>query len=211
MELVTLPIGLVESNVYLLCFGKDVLMIDAGGVPPPVHFWGMNLRGVLCTHGHFDHICALDELSAAWGCPIFLHEEEGSLFRSSRRRLGLPPEPDFAVTALRAGQVLTCADFSFAEICDFSITVLHTPGHSKGSVCFLYEEREDVSQPAFLFSGDTVFEGTVGRTDLEGGSFAELKASVARIKSLEPGTVILPGHGEKTTVNREIARNPYFT
>ena len=89
----------------------------------------------------------------------------------------------------------------------FTLEVIHTPGHTSGSVCFYLQIHPEIR---YLFSGDTIFEGTVGRTDL-GGCMEDMRASVEKIKTLPDDTVIFPGHGAKTTVSREKKTNPYFT
>ncbi|MBQ8288294.1 MAG: MBL fold metallo-hydrolase [Clostridia bacterium] len=149
---------------------------------------------VLLTHGHFDHICGLPELLRKWKPPVYLHSGDG-LMLTDPMKCGLhlffpkaPFEPVKSYEAISDGQ----------EICvaDFVIRVLSTPGHSKGSVCYLIS--------GVLFAGDTLFRAGFGRTDLWGGSYSELTASLGRLGKLPADTVVYPGHGDTTTIGAEL-------
>lgn len=210
MRIQTCPYGPLESNVYLLHFDKDVLMVDAGASYRDVKISPDCVRGILCTHYHFDHIFAINEWERICDCPIYFYHAEIPLLKSGTRLPGIPViQPERSVTELADRQILGKKEFPFLGDC-YTIEVLHTPGHTPGSVCFFVKEKKDGKRTYYLFSGDTLFAGDVGRTDL-GGSMSDMKVSVALLKTLPDSTAVFPGHGESTTIGREKERNPYFT
>jgi len=153
---------------------------------------------ILNTHAHPDHLGAAAELQKRFDLPFAIHEDELETFKSAGNTaqfLGLLnfqlPE---ITTYLHDGQVL--------EINSHHLQVLHTPGHTPGSVCFLTGQQ--------FFSGDTLFKGSVGRTDLPGGSVKMLNESLLRIKGLPENTIVHPGHGESTTIREELDNNPFL-
>ena len=166
---------------------------------------GLDVRYILNTHGHADHVVANRNLKQRLGVPVCMHEADDRFFadprvrEASQKELGLPP-PQPADRRLKDGDRLA--------IGSLNITVMHTPGHTPGSVCFRVNGN--------LFTGDTLFVGAVGRTDLTGGSFETLLASLEKkLIVLPKETVIWPGHhyGETptSTIGREMQENPYIT
>jgi glyoxylase-like metal-dependent hydrolase (beta-lactamase superfamily II) len=151
---------------------------------------GVRLHVIANSHGHVDHIYDNAPLQRATGAPIAIHPDDA--YRLDGRNVhGFSVEPSHADRELREGEQLTVGDLVF--------DVLHTPGHSEGSVC-LYEERH-----ALLLSGDVLFAGSYGRTDLPGGDDAAMIASLVRLaESLPPNIRVLPGHGPETTLEREL-------
>ncbi|MCK4716217.1 MAG: MBL fold metallo-hydrolase, partial [Candidatus Marinimicrobia bacterium] len=150
------------------------------------------------THAHPDHLGAAAELQKRFDLPFAIHENELPTFNSAKdtaQFLGLLnfhlPE---VTTFLSDGQVL--------EINNLHLQVLHTPGHTPGSICFLTGKH--------LFSGDTLFQGSVGRTDLPGGSMKQLGNSLKRLSRLPEDTRVYPGHGEITSIKKELETNPYL-
>jgi len=146
---------------------------------------------IVCTHGHFDHIGAVGKLKEKTGAPIKLNKGDLDIYMRADAQAVMwgyqaeqPPEPDMY---LSDGDELTVGNLHFK--------VLHAPGHSPGGICLFGE--------GVIFTGDTIFAGSVGRTDFHGGSMLELKKSFARIISLPPETRIFPGHGPATTVKEE--------
>ena len=153
---------------------------------------------ILNTHAHPDHLGAAAELQKRFDLPFAIHEDELPTFNSAKdtaQFLGLLnfqlPE---ITTFLSDGQVL--------EINNLHLQVLHTPGHTPGSICFLTGKH--------FFSGDTLFQGSVGRTDLPGGSMKQLGNSLKRLSQLPEDTRVYPGHGEITSIKNEIETNPYL-
>lgn len=153
---------------------------------------------ILNTHAHPDHIGAAAELQKRYDLPFALHEKELDIFNSAKniaQYLGIQnfqlPE---VTTLLSDGQVL--------EVNSMHLQVLHTPGHTPGSVCYITDKH--------LFAGDTLFRGTVGRTDLPGGSPKQLNESLLRLSQLNPDTKVYPGHGEATSITEELKSNPFL-
>ncbi|MHB8717469.1 MAG: MBL fold metallo-hydrolase [Candidatus Dormibacteria bacterium] len=159
---------------------------------------GWRCERVLLTHGHGDHVNGVPALKAATGCSVALHPLDTEQLVSVRFLPAIPHDlPDVEVDEpLEDGQII-----DFHEV---PISVLHTPGHTRGSVCFLGGDG--------IVSGDTLFRRGVGRSDLPGGSWSDLLTSVAeRLYTLQPALVVYPGHGEITTIGEEMQLNPFVT
>jgi len=199
-----IPVGELETNTYLLHApdSRECLVVDPGAEATLIrsHLERLELIPVmiLLTHCHIDHTGGVTDLMADFPVPLAAHEDALSLLRDPFNRemaaafgLKLPPAADRSIAD---GEDLTVAGMTWR--------VMHTPGHSPGSICLLAEN--------LLVSGDTLFGGSVGRTDLPGGDFALLQESLERLKSLSPGTIILPGHGETSTMERELRYNPFM-
>jgi glyoxylase-like metal-dependent hydrolase (beta-lactamase superfamily II) len=194
------------SNTYLAVNeeeGKAVL-IDAGVSPSQVLKYlqdhGLKLEAVLLTHGHPDHLLGLKEIVEATGAPAYMHPADAEMVRAIPpmllRMLGLEDlELPDEFLPLEDGQELELGGMKFK--------VLHTPGHSEGSVCFLTD--------GVLFDGDLVFRGSIGRTDFPGGSMQTLLRSVKeKVFTLPSDTRILPGHLDSTVVGWEKRTNPFL-
>ncbi len=161
---------------------------------------GAKVIGILHTHGHIDHMGGSAELTETTGAPLYLHREDRALFDNAGAHammFGLPPPKRRAIDHdLRDHDILTVGTES--------LTVIHTPGHSRGGVSFYIESADT------LLCGDTLFAGGVGRTDLPGGDFNALANSIRdRLYTLPGHTTVIPGHGPKTTVDREKRNNPF--
>lgn len=197
MEIETLAVGLLQSNCYIISDEKslDTLVVDPGDEPERItdviDQKKLSVRFIVCTHGHSDHVGGVAALKERTGAQIVLHREDLAIYRHAKAQaaswgyeITQPPEPDMFV---KEGDVLLLGNLN--------LKVLFTPGHSPGGIC-LYGG-------GVLVTGDTVFAGSVGRTDLYGGDMEEMKRSFARIISLPPETRILPGHGSLSTVGEE--------
>lgn len=153
---------------------------------------GVNIREIVCTHGHWDHTMGLPELMTATGAPVACHRLDADLLE----------HPTFAPFSLPFTLTPVTPDRLLEEGDDIAIgshrfTVLNTPGHTPGCIC-LYSAED-----AMLFSGDTLFAGTYGRTDFPGGSVEHMVRSLQRLRTLPPETRVYPGHGPDTTIGRE--------
>ncbi len=199
MEIKRYITGPLATNTYLLTEGDYCLLIDpASRYEKMMEIVGdKKLLGVLLTHGHFDHIKAVDGLYDHYQMPIYLNSEDEKLARNSNQgrpfMLNNVAHITKPIEYLKEGRM---------KVGPFEFEVYFTPGHSKGSVC--YDFGND------LFTGDTLFCLSAGRTDLEGGSDKELKSSLRFLASLEPTKTVHPGHEDETNLDFEIRNNPYM-
>ncbi len=192
--------GPISVNTYIVYDdeSKQGFVVDPGGsfkrLAADSEALGLNLCAVLLTHGHFDHIGAAKAFQDA-GVRVYIHEADESMLHTGGNlgsMMGLTLQPFRADELLRGGETL--------NICGMEIKVIHTPGHTEGGVCYILEDK--------LFSGDTLFRLTVGRTDFPGGSSSELRASVQRLFALPGDMQVYPGHEEPTTLDFERKHNP---
>lgn len=201
MVIKELVVGPLECNCYLIVdeHTKETLVIDPGDEPDRiidlVHENSLQVKYIVCTHAHFDHVGAISDIKQETGAPIIIHQDEREIYRSIREQAVLwgfeiddLPEPDMFVSE---GNEL--------EIGGLRFKILHTPGHTPGGICLFGE--------GVLVTGDTLFAGSVGRTDLFGGKLDSLKDSFKRLMSLPDQIKILPGHGPETTIGREKKEN----
>jgi glyoxylase-like metal-dependent hydrolase (beta-lactamase superfamily II) len=194
MNILTLPLGSYQTNCYI-AWGEnsdDCIVIDPGYEPETVLAevirLGKSVAAILLTHGHFDHVGGVRWLSMETDCPIYLHLGELSLPES------FTDGPLLYTHSYGEGDVL--------ELAGLGLRVLHTPGHTPGSVCLLCEDT--------MFSGDTLFMDSCGRTDFPGGNGGEMRKSLRRLAALEGDYQVLPGHGPATKLSEERKYNPYL-
>jgi hydroxyacylglutathione hydrolase len=200
-----LPLGPLATNAYLLSdsdTGKGII-IDPGMDPKPLlkRIANLDIEAILLTHAHFDHIGGVEEIRKLKKCPVYIHDLEADWLTNPKKNgstrypeLGSPIVTDPAEFALDEGQVL--------EFLGIKLKVFHTPGHSPGSVSFLYDHH--------LFGGDVLFKLSVGRTDLPGGDTNTLLDSIqGKLFKLDDEVIVYPGHGPKTTIGFERDNNPY--
>ena len=219
MDIEGLRLWIAGTNAWFVAPsgpGGECVLIDAPPDPAAIvgHLVEHDLRlvALLATHGHIDHVGGVPEVVAAQDhdVPVHLHDADLHLLHdpvSNGGTLGkvlaaeeLDLDPPELVHGLDDGQRVSGAGMTF--------TAIHTPGHTGGSVCFLLEM--DGETPV-LFSGDHLFAGSIGRTDLPGGSFEDLMASMAdKILPLDDAVTVLPGHGPTTTIGHERATNPFI-
>lgn len=203
MRVERLQLGPLETNCWIVDDGGSgpAIVIDpADGASAIVDRLGdRQVAAIVLTHGHFDHLGGTEELIEATGAPLLIHEADADRITSAHGTGGALF--GFDVSAPAADRVLGQGDI--VEAGDVTLEVLHTPGHTPGCIC-LYGHGH-------LFSGDTVFAGSVGRTDFPGGDSRALKDSIARVLAPLPDeTVVHPGHGPDTTIGRERRINPFF-
>lgn len=192
MEMKKFVVSALFTNAYLLMDGKEAALIDPGGISAELEMalQGVSLKYILLTHGHFDHADYAETLRARTGAVLLYHPQERTTFWSMGRT---PPPLD---QPLSDGYRLCLGEEE--------LLVWHLPGHSPGSVAFLWEQGKTV------VVGDVLFAGSVGRTDLPGGSWEELSRSLARLLSLGEGWRVLPGHGPATELSHERTHNPFL-
>jgi glyoxylase-like metal-dependent hydrolase (beta-lactamase superfamily II) len=200
-----IPVGITQTNCYLVgCEDtSEGLVVDPGAqgsaIISAIERAGLAIKYVINTHGHFDHIGANTEVLEATGALLAMHADDLPMFRlgGGAAFFGLPATPSRDPDLhLEEGQAI--------EVGNLSFSVLHTPGHSPGSVT-LYEREQGVA-----FDGDVLFAGGVGRADLPGGNFNTLMCSIRDgLYELPDETVVYPGHGPATTIGRERRSNPW--
>ena len=198
-------LGSVSTNCYLLKNKEtgELLIIDPADhaeiISSKIKEMQAEPKAILLTHGHYDHILAAEDLRRELQIPVYACEKEaGTLLDPSANLSGYGSR----VCSLKADKLLT--DLQVFEAAGFSVQMLHTPGHTEGSCCYYLEEE------GILFSGDTLFYGSVGRTDFPGGSTAQIVQSLHRLTdNLPEDTEVFPGHDMSTTIGYEKRYNPY--
>lgn len=197
MEIKTFVLGPIATNTYLLTEGNNALLIDPASKPDKlIEILGdLNLVGILLTHGHFDHIKAVDGLYEKYKCPVYLHKDDEVLARDkySGSIFGLVSYITCETKKLQEGKM---------NIGPFNFEVLFTPGHTEGSVIYIFDNC--------IFTGDTLFKGSAGRTDLQGGDERKLKDSLRVFKNFKKDYIIYPGHEDSTTLADELSNNIYL-
>ena len=198
----TLPLGAYQTNTYIVhdSASQSCAVIDpgyeAGTILKTVARLGLTVDAVLLTHGHFDHVGAVEAIVAETGCKLWISESDWSQFPNPVTAYFYPiANCDFC-------EVSFCEDDESIPAGGLTFRVLSTPGHTHGSVCYLCEN--------VMFSGDTLFAGSCGRTDLPGGSGRFLRDSLERLAELKDDYIVYPGHGESTTLAEEKRYNPYM-
>lgn len=205
-ELYKCILGSVYTNCYFLKNKAtgEVLIVDPADEAEKIFEKLKEISGtpkaILLTHGHFDHIQAVEEVRKQYHIPVYAQREEEKMLLDSS--LNLSGNCGRIVCSIEADIFLT--DLEVFEAAGFSVQVIHTPGHTEGSCCYYIEEEN------LLFSGDTLFYGSVGRTDLPGGSMGEIVRSLHKlVDSLPEETEVYPGHDTSTTIGYEKRYNPF--
>ncbi len=201
-----LIVGPLQVNCFILWDSEtlEAAVVDPGGgadaITREIEINNLKLKTIINTHGHFDHVGANGALKKEFNVPIAIHKLDAYRLKEASANamsfgIEAPPSPD-AEILLEDGSVI--------EIGSLKIEVIHTPGHTEGGVCLYIRDRK------MLITGDTIFAGAVGRTDLTGGSFDELMKSIKeKILVLDDETEIYPGHEGFSTIKKEKMQNPY--
>jgi glyoxylase-like metal-dependent hydrolase (beta-lactamase superfamily II) len=220
-----LPVGMLQCNCHIIGDPKtlDAVIIDPGAdaeqILRVIHRYKLRVTAILITHTHIDHVGGLRRLREATGAPVRIHPDDLELYRALDMQaawLGVAaPEMVEVDELLREGDSVRWGRFQ--------AHVLHTPGHTQGSVCLympgdIPDERATglaaksiEREPGRLFAGDTLFAGSIGRTDLWGGSFDTIIQSLkGKLLALPDDTIVFPGHGPSTTIGEERDSNPFL-
>jgi glyoxylase-like metal-dependent hydrolase (beta-lactamase superfamily II) len=207
MILETFPVGLLQCNCTIMGDENtaEAIVIDPGDEVSRIHHrltsLGLKLKQILVTHAHIDHVGGALNLKARTGAPIFLNENDLPLLQMMSTQaawLGVQtPETALPDEGLRDGQSV--------GLDSYPAQVLHTPGHTQGSVCFHFAPLK------MVIAGDTLFAGSIGRTDLPGGNYEQIIDSIhTRLLALPDDTKVVPGHGPATTIGAERQDNPFL-
>jgi hydroxyacylglutathione hydrolase len=208
------PAGSFAANCYLVAAepGAECVIIDPGedaegGIAEIIAEHRLKPVAVLLTHGHIDHVWSVAPVCGARGIPAYIHPDDRALLSDPARGLPLGAGQQLfgGLEFTEPDDVKELTDGTLLNLAGLEITVNHAPGHTPGSVVFL-------SGPAVMFSGDLLFAGSIGRTDLPGGDTAAMMDSLARVcLTLPDETRVLPGHGPQTTIGVERASNQFLT
>ncbi len=208
MEWMQLPLGRFQTNCYIVWQeNQEALIIDPGAEPEQVNQFlnnkGLTPQAILLTHAHLDHIGAVGDLRMQWGIPVYVHELEADWLLDPEKN-GSAHFPGFEPIRLKQAERYFAKEEEI-KISSFVFSLLETPGHSPGGVSFYFQDQQVV------FSGDCLFNGSIGRTDLYGGNLDELMATLEQKLLTLPGeTVVCSGHGFDTTIQHEKETNPFL-
>ena len=198
LHVYVMQLGTYQTNCYMAWWtdSETCVIIDPGDDVQQIYegldIFDLKVGSILLTHGHFDHVGAVKELVDQFDCPVYMHKadyemQDKKMYPLAGEKL---PKPVF----IEQGDTLSLSGLE--------IKVFHTPGHTPGSVCFGFED--------VLVTGDTLFASSVGRTDLPGGDWETLCASLRKLRGLEDPWKVYPGHGDRSTLEQEKKSNPFL-
>lgn len=202
----SMSLGPLGTNCYIVHNVNDAIVIDPSGDPEKIIKYlndkTLTPKAILLTHGHFDHIGGVDQVRNYYDINVYIHEEESAWLENPKLNgsllfMGSEIKTKSAEHYLTPGKL---------QIGTISFDIIHTPGHSPGSVSFIFHEQEHV------ISGDVLFNRGIGRTDLPGGDIKQLEQSIRNdLYKLPESYIVSPGHGPETTIGNEKQNNPFFS
>ena len=203
MKIISTPCGMLMANMHLVYneSGQAILIdpIDADVLSRLIHAHELTICAIFLTHAHYDHISDLDKIKAMTHAPSYIVSHDNPLLSD--------PHKNVSAWLSSPASYLDCDHLlshnNIIKVGDFSVKVLHTPGHTPGSACFLIEDA--------LFTGDTVMSGGIGRCDLYGGDINQMLSSLQLFYTLPPSTRVYPGHGNNTTISAIQTMIRYYT
>lgn len=192
------PFGIYEENIYVFIDEKtrEAAIVDPGGqgnrLIKEIEALKCDVKYILLTHGHFDHVSALKEVKNRFDVPVYMHSAEEEYMKKDKTVFGEIPDEYISI---KEGDELPFGDTI--------IKCIHTPGHTQGGICFLVKDS--------IFTGDTLFQGSIGRSDFVGGNFNELVSGIKKKLMILDGNIkVYPGHGPSSTIANEKMRNPFL-
>lgn len=206
MRFKSMSLGPLGTNCYIVDDAYNAIVIDPSGEPEKVitylHDEDLSPKAILLTHAHFDHIGGVDEVRKYFNIDVYIHHEEAKWLEDPKLN-GSSLFMGHEITTRNAEHYFTPGIFQFGPI---SFEIIHTPGHSPGSVSFVFHEEGQV------VSGDVLFNRGIGRTDLPGGNIEQLELSIRNsLYKLPDSFIINPGHGSRTSIGDEKQHNPFFS
>ncbi len=203
MDIINISSGYMSANTYILKDSAtgDAAIVDPGGdseyIISQIHLNSANVKYIFLTHGHFDHILALGRIREYTGAKVYIHALDNVCLNnptfSLMTHIGRSDRFGDADVLLDGGEEIAVGEST--------VRVMHTPGHTPGSVCFITDNG--------IISGDTLFYESIGRTDFPGGSFESIEDSIKKLYSIEGDITVYPGHGRATSIEHERKFNPY--
>lgn len=216
------PAGAFAANCYLVApaAGEECVIIDPGqdaqpGIDELIDRYRLKPIAVLLTHGHIDHMWSVAPVCGAKGIPAYIHPDDREMLSDPAKGLSLLARQQFlgGMTFAEPDDVRPLSDGEDITLAGLDFGIGHAPGHTEGSVTFRAATASTGGADDLdaLFTGDLLFAGSIGRTDLPGGDHAAILRSLARTLTLPDATVVLPGHGPQTTIGDERRTNPFLT
>lgn len=205
MNIKVMPLGMVQANCYIITNNQnECAIIDPGGESEKIINYleenSITPKMILLTHGHFDHIASVWDLIEKYNLAVYINQNDLEMLQDinialcSMTRLYFNYKAGLEYNALNDNDTVNLGELEFK--------LIHTPGHSKGSSCFIVDDS--------IFTGDTLFKGDIGRTDLYGGDYNTIKNSLKKLCKLDKNYKVYPGHGESSYLEDEIQHNPYM-
>jgi hydroxyacylglutathione hydrolase len=214
------PAGAFAANCYLVAPapGEECVIIDPGqdaqpGIDELLARYQLKPIAVLLTHGHIDHMWSVAPVCGARDIPAYIHPDDREMLSDPGKGLSLMAKQQFlgGMTFSEPADVKALSDGAVVTLAGLDFSIGHTPGHTQGSVTFRSAVEDPAGELDALFTGDLLFAGSIGRTDLPGGDHAAILKSLARTLTLPDQTIVLPGHGPQTTIGDERRANPFLT
>lgn len=206
MKIQTFVTGIIGTNTYVAYDEKtkEAFLVDPAACPKKMLAFfeeeGLDIKAVLLTHGHFDHIMGLKDLCRLYDVPVYAGEKEAGLLVDAHWN-----QSDIYTDGYTFSDAVYVKDQEVLSVAGYQIQVLFTPGHTPGGVSYY------IAEEGVLFSGDTLFHHSVGRTDFEGGSMSDLVRGIEeKLLPLPDETIVLPGHMDATTIGEEKKYNPFL-
>lgn len=205
MEFIRIPAGVYAANCYIIYseIAREGIVVDPGGdaeiILGKIDENKLSIKYIVLTHGHGDHMGGVIELNKSLNVPVLVHEADKELMEDGNKNMSVI----MSFGSLEFSPDILLKDGDVIEFGDLNAEVIHTPGHTKGCICLKIQDH--------LFTGDTLFKGSIGRTDLFSGDYDTIIRSIReKILPLDDNIIVLPGHGASSTIGEEKKYNPYL-